>query len=298
MFGAHDRAIGCFLWVALLSTAENGSAQPTLPVYLEDSHAGSFYWSAENLDWSREYTLVLFDAHSDATQLFDSDIVREKLERLHERAPLLADWRERGVIQCFNWIEPLMPRPFARVVWVVPPERDLEGAAAEVARELDAHEQVAPRNSGSLRERFEVMRESDLGNVAFERPVIVSLDLDFFAEAPSSEIADRFDATWDTILSIPRLTALTAAVSTPYLSSREQTIQLVSLFFERSYRLVNSEVRFEPFAETGPDWKRGALARIRIDDRGNIVETRMIPIRLDERGFPEIEESSRSNDLP
>src|SRR5438045_8572085 len=98
-----------------------GAAPITLPIYIEDNHAGSFYWLAEQLDLDEEYTLIHFDAHSDASAIFDSDKIRERLRRvasLDERRQLLERWRAAGAIQCFNWIETLMPAPISRVIWV------------------------------------------------------------------------------------------------------------------------------------------------------------------------------------
>src|SRR6202035_6124955 len=124
-----------------------GGAPLTLPIYIEDSHAGSFYWLAEHLDLDEECTLIHFDAHSDASAIFDSDKLRERLRRVasvEERRQLLERWREAGVIQCFNWIEPLMPAPISRVIWVH--DRDLKKAIAQ----LDGHLEAAPRASGSF----------------------------------------------------------------------------------------------------------------------------------------------------
>ena len=88
----------------LLAVGLRCDANPpiALPIYIEDNHAGSFYWLAEHLDLDEEYTLVHFDAHSDASQVFDSDEVRERLRRvgsLEERRQLLERWRAAGVIQ-------------------------------------------------------------------------------------------------------------------------------------------------------------------------------------------------------
>jgi len=67
----------------LAATLSCGASPPiTLPVYIEDNHAGSFYWLAEHLDLDEQYTLIHFDAHSDASQIFDSDKIRERLRRV------------------------------------------------------------------------------------------------------------------------------------------------------------------------------------------------------------------------
>src|ERR1700757_4377294 len=96
-----------------------------LPIYIEDNHAGTFYWLAQNIDLDKQYTLILFDAHSDASGIFDSDKIRDALRNLasrEDRQALLDRWRSHGAVQCFNWIEPLMPAPIENVIWV-PAER-------------------------------------------------------------------------------------------------------------------------------------------------------------------------------
>src|SRR6266436_8863857 len=92
-----------------------------LPIYIEDNHAGTFYWLAQNINLDEPCTLILFDAHSDASGIFDSDRIRGALRNVasvQERQTLLDRWRGKGAVQCFNWIEPLMPAPIEKVIWV------------------------------------------------------------------------------------------------------------------------------------------------------------------------------------
>src|SRR5437868_11630797 len=122
-----------------------------VPIYIEDNHAGSFYWLAGQLDLDEEYTLIHFDAHTDASGIYDSDQIRERLRRvssLEERRELLEHWREKGAIQCYNWIEPLMPAPIANVLWV---RRRKSVSEREAREQLDGHLEAAPRASGSFR---------------------------------------------------------------------------------------------------------------------------------------------------
>jgi len=115
------RAAG--IWIAALlsaisplTTTANG-----LPIYIEDNHAGTFYWLAPNIDLDQPHTLILFDAHSDASGIFDSDKIRSALRNVaskEDRQTALGRWRSKGVVQCFNWIEPLMPAPIEKVIWV------------------------------------------------------------------------------------------------------------------------------------------------------------------------------------
>ena len=57
-------------------------ARAELAVYFEDSHAGSFYFLSEHLDLDEAHTLVLIDAHSDASPVPASDGIREGLRRV------------------------------------------------------------------------------------------------------------------------------------------------------------------------------------------------------------------------
>src|SRR6266513_3956303 len=111
------------LCVAVLLAAASASASGAnvLPIYIEDNHAGTFYWLAQTIDLDQPCTLILFDAHSDASGIFDSDKIRAALRNVaspQERQALLDRWRHTGGVQCFNWIEPLMPAPIAKVIWV------------------------------------------------------------------------------------------------------------------------------------------------------------------------------------
>src|ERR1051325_5286201 len=147
------------------------TAVKRLPIYIEDNHAGTFYWLAQNVDLDQSYTLLLFDAHSDASSLFDSDEIRNAVRNVtstQARQSLLDRWRSKGAVQCFNWIKPLMPAPIEKVIWV-PAERVSASQVREYRQEatgfLDAHLEAAPRKSGSLREAYIV---SDLEHLQKE----------------------------------------------------------------------------------------------------------------------------------
>src|ERR1700758_300521 len=119
------RAIAIWIAALLGATSHLTTAANRLPIYIEDNHAGTFYWLAQNIDLDQPCTLILFDAHSDASGIFDSDKIRDALRNVasrRDRQALLDRWRTHGAVQCFNWIEPLMPAPIAKVIWV-PAER-------------------------------------------------------------------------------------------------------------------------------------------------------------------------------
>ncbi|MFT5467662.1 MAG: hypothetical protein ACI8UO_002768 [Verrucomicrobiales bacterium] len=241
------------------------AGQVELPIFLEDSHAGSFYWIAESIPLDQPHTLVLFDAHSDSSEVFDSDTVRSALREprnMDELRALTSSWRETGAIQCFNWIEPLMPAPLAEVIWIPPgeisPERRQQ-LLAEIDREINAHEIVAPRSGEPLTPKFTVASLAELKSKTPRHPVIVSLDLDYFAEGG----LDEFDEVWETILNLPDLRAITASISTPYLKSKMQASELVTRFLEESNRITNARVEFDPDASIGPDRSRRARELLR-----------------------------------
>ncbi|MEZ0275681.1 MAG: hypothetical protein ACAH88_12315, partial [Roseimicrobium sp.] len=81
-------------------------------MWIEESHAGSFYFLAQTLPLNAPHTLVLFEAHSDASAIANSDGILEairKVASVEGREAKLQRWREQGVIQAYNWMEPLMP---------------------------------------------------------------------------------------------------------------------------------------------------------------------------------------------
>src|SRR5262249_27724707 len=115
-----QRAVAFWIAALLAATGRLTTAANSLPIYIEDNHAGMFYWLAQNIDFDQPYTLLLFDAHSDASGIFDSDKIRYALRNVastQDRQKLLNRWRGKGAVQCFNWIEPLMPAPIEKVIW-------------------------------------------------------------------------------------------------------------------------------------------------------------------------------------
>src|SRR5437867_7696957 len=139
------RAAGPWIAALFLAAASAASAANILPIHIEDNHAGTFYWLAQNIDLEQAYTLILFDAHSDASGIFDSDKIRDALRNVaspQDRQALLDRWRRTGAVQCFNWIEPLMSAPITKVIWV-PAEQlstsDIRKRSQEATALLDGH---------------------------------------------------------------------------------------------------------------------------------------------------------------
>jgi poly-gamma-glutamate capsule biosynthesis protein CapA/YwtB (metallophosphatase superfamily) len=260
------RLLHCWVIAAIagagFSQALASSSQ--LPIYIEDSHAGSFYFLAEHLDLDRPHTFLLFDAHSDASAIFNSDAIRAAIrsaEGLPTKKDLFRSWRESGKIQCYNWIEPLMPRPLAQVIWV--PPLTLQAAQIfhlenECRLFLDGHEEVCPRLEKNLSHSYSV---TDLTRLKArlsaldrpEQPIVVSIDLDFFANTQDADLEPRFKELFLLVLAIKNLAAVTFSVSTPYLRDARQADELLALAVEYSGRVANADIEFEPFATTGAD---------------------------------------------
>ena len=251
-------------WAALLwlaaATRWAAAGPITVPIYVEDSHAGSFYWLARQLDLDADYTLVHFDAHSDASAIFDSDKVRERLRRvgsLEERRNLLDQWRKTGVIQCYNWIEPLMPSPISRMIWVPGPTLSQTSATErqeKSVRQFDGHLEAAPRQSQSFRERCRVIGFDKLpGELKEGAPIVITIDLDYFAEVPTSRRAREFERVWKFVAECRNLRAVTIAISRPYLKNDADADDLLRLALAASLSLPTATIQFEPFANVGPD---------------------------------------------
>ncbi len=239
---------------ALLSLQVAAAAPSQLPIYIEDSHAGSFYWLAQHLDLEKPCTLLHFDAHSDASAVFDSDNIRIALRHVTSpegRQQLLDQWRRQGAIQCFGWIEPLMPAPIADVIWI--PAETLQDArkaqqTAAAAAQIDGHLEAAPRKAGSFRTNYRVCSLEHLEeNPTPTRPLIVTIDLDYFAGRPAAEQAIAFAHVWKVVMRQPALRAVTFAISRPYLQSDEEADRLLRLALHAALSLPTARVQFEPF---------------------------------------------------
>lgn len=160
-------------------------------MFIADNHAEAAGWITRNFDLDAALTLVLVDAHSDASAAERSEEIREQLRRVpseKEREMRVENWRQGGRLQAFNWIESLMPRTIERVVWLASPVLNQERITANTAdavSALDGRLEVEPRSAGSMAKRWETC---DLqGFQAWQpaaRRVVLTIDLDFFAGMP------------------------------------------------------------------------------------------------------------------
>jgi cell wall-associated NlpC family hydrolase len=247
--------------VTLLVAATQAFAEANvLPIYIEDNHAGTFYWLARHIDLGQPRTLILFDAHSDASGIFDSDTIRDALRKVAsspEREALLDLWRRTGSVQCFNRIEPLMPAPIAKVIWV-PAETlsstEIGKRTQEATALLDGHLEAAPRKSGSLRESYVV---SDFDNLEkrlnSDQPLIVTIDLDYFAGLSAAEQEKAFARVWNFVIERRNLHAITIAISRPYLGSDDEADRLLKLALTAALSLPTAKIEFEPFLTVAND---------------------------------------------
>src|SRR5947199_2760745 len=236
------------------------AAAKVLPIYVEDNHAGTFYWLAQNVDLDQPCTLILFDAHSDASGIFDSDKIREALRNVpspQDRQALLDRWRQAGGVQCFNWIEPLMPAPIARVIWV-PAEKlsatEIGERAQGATALLDGHLEAAPRKSGSLRESYVV---SDFDRLKTHlnpnQPLVVTIDLYYFAGLPTKEQETAFARIWNFVIERRNVRAITFAISRPYLKGDDEAYRLLKLALTAALSLPTAQIEFEPFLTVAND---------------------------------------------
>jgi len=256
-----NRRAARFCVAVLLATVAPAIAEANaLPIYIEDNHAGTFYWLAQHIDLDRASTLVLFDAHSDASGIFDSDKIRDVLRNVasrEDRLALLDRWRSHGVVQCFNWIEPLMPAPIAKVIWVPAEElspAEIRKRAQEATALLDGHLEAAPRKSGSFRESYAVTDFENLEkHIDPSRPLIVTIDLDYFAGLPAAQQEKAFARIWNFVIERPNLRALTFAISRPYLKTEEEAYRLVKLALTSALLLPTAQIEFEPFLTVAND---------------------------------------------
>jgi hypothetical protein len=244
----------------LLGGVAFARAPASLPVYVEDSHAGSFYWMIRNLPLDRDYQLLLIDAHSDASEILGSDSIRQAIMEAAgsgQLDSLVGRWRRNGTIQAFNWIEPLLPHPVSKVWWIPAdslPAAGIERRQQEVRQEIDAHEAVYARRDGDLSGKYEVTDLSHFPWNRIEEPVVASIDLDYFATAQSSdEIRLRIGGILDRVLQLPNLQAITFSISRPYLTSQAQAHLLLFEALRYAIRVVNADIHYEPFADTGED---------------------------------------------
>lgn len=263
---------------AAQSPAGTSAAPATLPVFLEESHAGAFYHLVETLPLAEPHTLILVDAHSDASAIPGSDAIRAAIRRgptPEARRQMLEQWRAQGRIQCFDWIEPLMPSPISHLIWV--PAFHLEESRrqeleATARAQLDGHQEALPRAAGPLAPRLRVASleglESEISQGRITGALVASVDLDFFAALPDEELPAAVDRVVSRLCALRQLRSLSFSISSPYLRDPAQAAFLTHRALDNAWRIANARVQFEPLALTGPD--RSLMARL-LERQGRIL---------------------------
>jgi len=240
----------CVLAAGLFLPWEASAGQLALPVYVEDNHAGTLQFLASTLDLDRPHTLILVDTHSDASRPGGLQALRAGLERVsspEERDTRIRAWRRAGTIQAFDWIQPLMPSPVARVIWVRPTWLPKTPPGGDRAGELP---------SGFVERRLEGL-DSEIGG---RESFVVSIDLDSFSGLPAPDQAQAFRRVWSKVTGLPRLAAISFAVSRPWLESDEEASRLLLLALQSVLSLAHVSIRFEPSGLEGPDRSERAKA--------------------------------------
>lgn len=242
------------------------AADPTaLPVHLADNHAETFGWIARTVDLDEPHVLVLVDAHTDASAVERSEEVREQVRRvasLAERASRIEDWRTNGRLQAFNWLEPLLPRPVEQILWLAAPELtafDAKVHTSTAVSQLDGRLEVEPRSAGSFAGRWETR---DLAGFQAwnpgERPVLLALDLDWFAGMEATERGERFDAIWTRAMDWPGLRGVACCVSRPWMKDEAEANTLVSLVIDAVSRTPQARLEIDASLDDRPDRSRKA----------------------------------------
>ncbi len=235
-------------------------AGQTLPVFLSDNHADTFGWIVGNFDPDERHVLVLVDAHSDASMAERSEEIREGLRRVPSektRSDNVVKWRKQGRIQAYNWIEPLMPRPVERVCWVAGVSLEEKKRAemhVQAVESLDGRLEVEPRSAGSLADRWTTV---DLKQFATwhpgSQPVILAVDLDFFAGMEAAERERVFAVIWNRALGWPGLAGVAFAVSRPWLKDDEEADALVSMACGAVARTRGAVLEVDATVDDAPD---------------------------------------------
>ncbi len=217
----------------------NAGQVGTLPVFISDNHADSFTWFSQVLDLDEAATLLLVDHHSDASCVERSDDVREGLRRVasvEQRRERCEAWRSAGKIQAYNWIEPLMPRPFDQVIWLAREQFSGEEASEleqEAIDAVDGRLEFEKRSAGAMARRWHVVAADQLKALKLSpRPLVASIDLDYFMEMKSPEREQRFAKIWQWLIGQPNLCALSFCLSRPWLQDEAEAQALLRVTFQ------------------------------------------------------------------
>ena len=250
-------------WLAMLGYAVLTAAAEAgrLPVFFSDNHAESFGWITRNVDLDEPLWLLLVDAHTDASAVERSEEIREQLRRvpsLAARAERVAAWRADGRMQAYNWIEPCMPRPIERVLWVAALEMsaaEAEQRTAEAVAALDGRLEVEPRGAGSFAGRWQSLsaREWESWPPVGGRRLLLSIDLDFFTGMEPSRQESELGRIWRRAMDWPGLVGVSFALSRPWLKDDAEADFLAQLAMGLVARTRGAVLELDARRDDRPD---------------------------------------------
>ena len=223
----------------------------SLPIYFEDSHAGSFGFFADTLELEQPHTLILIDAHSDASGIANSDDIRSSLREVNspaERKKTISKLRNQGILQPYNWIEPLMPTPFDQVLWIAGKtltHSQKQALQKEAANQLDWKAELNKRTSGELGHRYQVINWKELKDIPLTQPVVVSIDLDYFTHLDHP--LETLHTIWTELLKIPKLKAISFSLSRPWQTNDAQAEKLFHHAFRHALSVSNAQIYYNPY---------------------------------------------------
>ena len=178
-----------------------------LPIYIEDNHAGTFYWLAQNIDLDQSCTLVLFDAHSDASGIFDSDKIRDALRNVASRrstnvARSLAQRRRCPMLQLDRAAHAGADRKShlgaGREAFRIPKFASARNKQQRYSTAI-SKQRRGNRDHCKNRTLFPISRDLQK-HLDPNQPVIVTIDLDYFARPTAPEQEQAFAQIWNFVI--------------------------------------------------------------------------------------------------
>ncbi|HEX7261533.1 MAG TPA: CapA family protein, partial [Luteolibacter sp.] len=155
------------------------------------------------------------------------------------------------------WIEPLMPRPLDRVLWLAAPVLNSKQRVVktlEAIESLDGRLEVEPRSCGSFARRWETCDLRGLGTwKPGSRPVILAIDLDFFAGMKPADREANFEVIWQRAMDWPGLAGVAFAVSRPWLMDDAEADALVSLAVDAVGNTRGARLEMDASVDDRPD---------------------------------------------
>jgi hypothetical protein len=230
-----------------------------LPIYFGNNHAGAFYFIAINSDPQEKADLLLIDEHCDSSPIFPIDDVRDLLLTDPKSLDwsIKADWcRTNGLVQCFNWINPLFANRIKKVTWIPKDRLDsdekiqMQYMALNYSRGFSTDSSCARPVDSSC---WEVQDLRWLEISQSETPIHVSLDLDYLVETKESEVNNKVAKIFSLIFRLKNIRSLSVCLSRPWLQSKSQSDLLAFSALNQISGLMNSKMTFNIREDFGND---------------------------------------------